>query len=694
MKPRVVLFAACALLLPGLVASQQGVRTPLILITIDTLRADRLSSYGYVKARTPNMAAIARDGVQFDNVYVQTPITLPSHASILTGAYPMFHRLQDVVGRLREGVPTLGTLLKQAGYSTGAFVGSTVLSSRWMLNRGFDTYDDYFNIQEGLRQVDFDRVERKADEVMEPALKWLSGNDKRPFFLWVHLYDPHDPYTPPAPFDTEFKDRPYDGEIAYVDSVLGKLLESLKSRGLYQRSLIVLTADHGESLGEHQEIHHGYFIYEASLRVPLIFKLPAQRFAGTRLPNTVRSVDIAPTILQLLGLQLPATNQGESLVPMISGKRGGTDLPVYAETYYPKIHFNWSPLFGYLSGRSKYIEAPDAEFYDLSKDPKELSNSYSSNQALAGRMKAELQAFQKRYSYSDTRPDLSAQKQMDPETVARLKSLGYIAVASGTGGRPAGAPLPDPKLKIEVYNQLNRGIIMSRRGMRERAIEVFTKVAKSEPNMPIAHFLLGIEYFEQQWYLKAIEEFKETLRDNPDSNVAMFNLARAYLESGQTDKAEGGLQFLLQQEPSHFGARHYLSLTFARRARYQEAAEEELKALRIRPDYVEGYNNLGSFYLNLDKIDKAIEAYQKAVSLKPDFLLAHTNLALSYIKKGSYDDAIRHAQEVLNRDSRRPLALYYLGQAYLGQGNKDKAREAFQKAKELNPKLNVPSITP
>jgi len=205
-------------LIPFWGAAQQRERTPVILITIDTLRADRVSSYGHAGAKTPNMAALAADGIQFDNVYVQTPITLPSHASILTGTYPMFHKLQDVVGRLRDGVPTLATILKESGYATGAFVGSTVLSSHWMLNRGFDTYDDYFDIQAGLRQIDFDRIERRADEVIERALEWLGANGTRPFFLWLHLYDPHDPYTPPAPFDVEFKDRPYDGEIAYVDS--------------------------------------------------------------------------------------------------------------------------------------------------------------------------------------------------------------------------------------------------------------------------------------------------------------------------------------------------------------------------------------------------------------------------------------------------------------------------------------------
>ena len=678
-------------LFPWMGPAQQRGKTPVVLITIDTLRADRLPEYGYTKAKTPNISALARDGVVFNEAYVQAPITLPSHASILTGTYPMFHRVQDVVGRLRDGVPTLATVLKKADYATGAFVGATVLSSRWMLNRGFDRYDDHFDAQEGLRQVDFDRIERKADDVMDPAIAWLGTVEKRPFFLWVHLYDPHDPYAPPAPFASEFRDRPYDGEVAYVDFVLGKLFQTLKQRGLYESSLIVFTADHGESLGEHQEAHHGYFIYEASLRVPLIFKLPAGQFRGTRVANIVRSVDIAPTVLQHLQITPPPTIQGESLLAMTAGKRAGASLSAYAESYYPKIHFNWSPLFSLRSGQYKYIDAPQAELYDVPADPGEANNLIKTHQAVANKLKAELQGLQKRYASDVVEASETAARQLDPETMARLKSLGYVSFSSATPTRP-GAALPDPKSKIQVYNQLNRGIFLSRRGMSDKAIETFTQVAEAEPNMPIAHFLLGMEYFEKAWYLKAIEEFKATIEHNPDSNVAMFNLARAYLESGQADKAEAGFRHLLEREPGHFAARHYLSLSFARRSRFQEAAEEEIKALQLRPDYVEGHNNLGSFYLNLGQIDKAIESYRKALSLRPALLVAGINLSLAYLKKGAYDEAIQSARDVITRDARRSLAHFYLGQAYLGKGLKDEARQAFQKAKELDPKLNVPAI--
>lgn len=663
-------------------------KTPVILITIDTLRADRLTCYGYAKGKTANIDSLAADGVLFENAYAQTPITLPSHATILTGTYPMYHKVQDVVGRLRDGVPTLAEALKQNGYATGAFVGSTVLSARWRLNRGFDFYDDRFSVQEGLRQADFDRVERRAEDVITPALGWLDANARQPLFLWVHLFDPHDPYTPPPPFSEEFRDRPYDGEIAYVDASLARLFEKLKGLGLYDRSFIVLMSDHGESLGEHQEMHHGYFVYDATLKIPLILKFPGSRFRGTRLANKVRCVDIAPTILQQVSVPSPPSIQGEGLLAMVAGKRAGVDLPVYSETYYPKVHFNWSPLFSYQPGDDKYIEAPRSELYDTRADKQELNNILQTNQALAGKLKSDLLSFQRRYSASAQPSD--AAQQTDPETVAQLKSLGYVAFTTSSARSEADSSLPDPKEKIRVYNQLNRGIALSRRGMSDRAIEVFTQVAETESNMPIVHFLLGMEYFDKRWYLKAIEEYKETLKYNPDSNVAMFNLARAYLESGQTENAEAGLKYLVEKEPEHFGALHYLALAYSRRARYQEAADNELKALKIRPDYVEGYNNLGSFYLNLGQPDKAIESYQRALALNPGLVMVRLNLALAYIRKGSYDEAILVARDVIQKDPQRSLAHFYLGQALLAKGMKPEAHGAFQKAKELDPRLKVP----
>lgn len=666
-------------------------RDSVVLITVDTLRADRLEAYGYAPARTPAITLLSTEGVTFENAIVQTPITLPSHATILTGTYPMYHRVQDVVGRL-EGVPTLAEWFKGKNYVTGAFVGSSVLTSHWGLDRGFDTYDDYFPSQ-GLRQVDFDRLERKGEEVVDRTLNWLDKNGRsKPFFLWIHLYDPHDPYTPPEPFASQFKDRPYDGEIAYVDWVLERFLSELKQRKLYDSTLIVFTSDHGESLGEHKEAYHGYFVYEASLRVPLIIKLPSGSAVGsirkgTRIPNQVRSVDLAPTIVHLLGDRVPATMQGETLVAIMKGRRPGLHLPAYSESHYPRIHFGWSPLFSYSTLDHKYIEAPTAELYDLKKDPGELKNIYDGNQALAGRMREDLHALQRKFATNASQA--SGSEQLDPETMERLKSLGYIAFSAGSSDA-GGKPRADPKEKIDTYNQLNSAILLSRQGRVRMSIALLERVARQEPEMPVVHFLLGMEYFSLGQYLKAVEQFMETIRYNPESNVARFNLARAQSQAGLTDRAELTLRDLIASEPRHFAALHLLATILAKKGRLEEAIGEAEKALKIRPSFVEAHNNLGSYFFSAGQLDRAIASYRKALEYDPANLMARTNLSLAYFKQGRYDQALEQARLAVEQEPRYALAHYYLGQAYLAKGMPEEARSAFGKARELDPKLQVP----
>lgn len=689
MKQFFALFAFFAGLLPPVAHAE----TSVVLITIDTLRADRLEAYGYTQSKTPTITALSKEGITFENVIVQTPITLPSHASILTGTYPFYHGVQDVVGRL-QGVPTIAEWFKKKGYQTAAFVGSSVLTSHWGLNAGFDVYDDRFPTQ-GLRQVDFDRLERHAEEVVARAADWLEKNVRpggKPFFVWIHLYDPHDPYTPPEPFAAEFKERPYDGEIAYVDSALARFFDTLQRLKAYDPSLIVFTSDHGESLGEHKEAYHGYFVYESSLRVPLIFKLPkeqAQVRAGTRVSNQVRSIDIAPTLIHLLGEQPPATMQGESLLAVMTGKRPNVHLPAYAESHYPRIHFGWSPLFSYSTLDHKYIDAPLPELYDLKKDPVELNNIYEADKALAHRMKEELRALQQRFSAPTAARHIS--QAMDPETMERLKSLGYVAFSSGTAAS-SGKFLPDPKERIDTYNQLNGAILLSRQGRIRLAIGILNKVAQQEPEMPVVHFLLGMEYFTLKQYLKAAEEFTQTLRYNPESNVARFNLAQAQSQAGLSEKGQQTLNELLAQEPQHFGARHLLATILARKGRLQDAIAEELKALQVRPSFVEAHNNLGSYYFNLGEVDKAIQSYRKALEYAPENLLARINLSLAYLRQHRYDQALEQARIAAEQEPKYSLAHYYLGQAYLGKGMRQEAMAAFRRAKEIDPKLEIPTL--
>jgi arylsulfatase A-like enzyme/Tfp pilus assembly protein PilF len=665
-----------------------------ILITVDTLRADRLSSYGYKASTTPNIDVLAQEGVLFENAIVQTPITLPSHASIFTGTYPIFHGLQDVVGRLRGDVPTLAEWFKENGYSTTAFVGASVLMSHWGLDRGFDFYEDYFELQ-GLAEVDFSRSERPADQVVNLARGWVDENHSKPFFLWLHLYDPHDPYTPPEPYATQLKGRPYDGEIAFTDAMLGEFFRTLKKHGLYEDSLIVFTSDHGESLGEHEETYHGYFVYDASLRVPLIIRIPdglnPGRFErGVRIANQVRSIDILPTIIQLLGHSVPAWSQGTSLVGLAAGRRSRQLLPAYAESHYPRIHFGWSPLFSISDGTHKFIEAPNPELYDLKKDPRELTNLYANQTARANQMREELHSLQRKY-FAGTEVGDSGQQEVDPETMERLKSLGYVAFSAETGGTSSAMDLPDPKEKIGIYNQLNQAISLSREGKGDQVIPILKQVAELEPQMPIVHFLLGMEYFNGGLYLQAAEQLSETIRYNPGSNVARFNLARSYSRAGLSDRAKQAARELLDLDPKHFGARHLLALLFSKELRFDEAIAEELKAIEVRPRFSEAYNNLGSYYLSSKNTEKAIESYQKAAEYGPTNVLARENLALAYLTLKDYDAALKEAQNAVRLNPNSSLAYYYAGQAFLAKGMTARSRASFRKAKQLDPKLNVPT---
>ncbi len=695
-KPYFILILVCWLGFGSNLIAGQGDTKPLtnvVLVTVDTLRADHLRAYGYEAVKTPAINALAAEGVLFENVIVQTPITLPSHASILTGTYPFYHGLQDVVGRLRDGVPTLAEWFKEQGYATGAVVGSSVLLSQWGLSRGFDFYEDNFPTQ-GIRQVDFSRVERPANHVIDLALRWVEGKRDQPFFLWIHLYDPHDPYEPPEPFASQYRDQPYDGEVEFIDSELGRFFEVLKQWGLYQDSLIVFTSDHGESLGEHKEKYHAYYIYDCSLRIPLVFRVPphlsrGQLSPGSRIPNQVRSVDIAPTVMQLLGKQVTEWIQGEGLVAMMAGKRPNIHLGAYAETHYPRIHFGWSPLFSYSTPGQKYIEAPISELYDLKQDSGELQNIIETESALANQLKNRMYELQKKYA--PVNPGAGGTEEVDAATIERLKSLGYVAFSAG-GAADSGLDLPDPKLKIDTYNRLNQAIELSRTGEREAAVSILREVAGKEPEMPIVHFMLGSEYFHLGLFLKAVEEFQQTLKYNPESNVARFSLARSYLRSGLIDKAEGVVRELITLEPANYGARHLLATILAKRGDYQGAVQEELFVVEHRPSYVEALNNLGSYYLNLGDNQQASEAYLQALQSAPNSVMVRVNLALAFLNLRQFEKALEQAQAVTRLAPELALGHYYLGQAYRGQGMDGEASAAFLKAKELDPKFNAPNL--
>ena len=380
-------------------------KTSVLLITVDTLRADRLGCYGARRAETPAMDALAAEGVRFERAYAQVPITLPSHAAIFTGTYPMHNGVRDFTSSgIPAGVGMLAEAFQRQGYQTAAFVSAFVLDSTWGFGRGFETYDDHFDPRQFETQNP-GNIQRRAGETIDRLLAWLRAYQsrpagRRPFFVWLHLYDPHSDYNPPEPFHSRYAGRLYDGEVAYADSQLARLFQRLRAAGLYDRALIALLSDHGESLGEHGEDEHGFFVYNSTLHVPMIVKLPRGEAPPRTVAAPVATIDLAPTLLELLRLRDPISRQfqGTSLASLVVGKGAPAARPVYSESYYPRDSFGWAPLRTLATRRLRYIEAPRAEIYDLTADAEETRNLYDQRRADAAALRAQLQDFERRYS--------------------------------------------------------------------------------------------------------------------------------------------------------------------------------------------------------------------------------------------------------------------------------------------------------
>lgn len=402
-----------------------------LIITLDTTRADRLSPYGYMDAAMPALERLAREATVFNQAVSVSPLTLPAHTTVFTGLLPPTHGVRDNADRpLAATHTTLAELFRAQGFRTAAFIGSAVLDRERGLAQGFDVYSDVGRDQ----RRPGNEPQRAAAQVIDEAAKWLASDGRRRFLLWAHLYDPHHPYDPPEPFRSETRDA-YVGELAFVESQIGRLLRVLDERGLRDHTIVVVVGDHGESLNEHGEEHHGIFLYESVLRVPLMIRMPG--IAARRVPEVVRITDVMPTVLALAGIDAPAVD-GVSLVDLMTGRRHGLDLEAYAESLYPQ-RFGWSPLYALRDSRYKFIDAPKPELYDLARDPFEERNIVAERSTIAEAMKRRLDAIAAK-TPSEVHQASAAPS---PETRARLTSLGYFAGPKATAS--TGGKLPDPK---------------------------------------------------------------------------------------------------------------------------------------------------------------------------------------------------------------------------------------------------------
>jgi len=571
---------------------------------------------------------LASEGTVFEHAVASAALTLPSHASIFTGTFPFQHGVLDNMGfSLANEHLTLAEVLSQAGYSTGAFVGSFVLDSRFGLNQGFHTYSDDF-VLTGLEMIGPGFIQKPAEEVASLADEWIREQVERDqkFFAWIHFYDPHAPYEPPSPFSQQNWDTPYDGEIVYVDQVLGDLVRSWRELRILDETMVVLTSDHGESLGEHGEQTHGLFIYESTQRVPLIWIDPTDSTAPQRVKQTVRLVDVAPTILDALGLEGSEGMTGTSLLPLLKSS-GGSAREAYAETRYPEFRFGWSSLFAIYRFPFKYIQAPRPELYNLHDDPAELNNLLAQGPDTAHSLQTRLQELLG--LGVNSLPPITA----DPETVRALNALGYLSMSSGGTGEELSVGA-DPKDQTRIYRELTNAYSMIASGQLSQALEVLETLLPENPRASYIHHPMGIIYSRTGEHKKAAEAYEQALEGSPQDSLLLFNLGSTYLRLRRWDDSERSFRRVLLIDPTHFRARNNLASLSLQEGRYLEALENTQRILQSHPRYEPALFNAGLALLALGRTDEAISRLDRVLEINPKNRDAYRYLAEAYSSVG------------------------------------------------------------
>lgn len=513
-----------------------------LIVTVDTLRADHLVPYGYTRIETPTVARLAREGIRFDSAFSPVPLTLPSHCSIFTGQLPFTHGVRDNSGFYLDAAhKTLATILKSAGYRSAGFVSAFLLDRRWGIAQGFDDYFDNFTVTANDLAT-MARIQRPAGDTWAQARTWLDRHASERFFLWLHLFDPHTPYEPPEPFRTRYANRLYDGEIAYVDSVLAEVLAYLESRSLLEKTLIVFLSDHGEGLGDHGEDEHGLLTYDSTLRVPWILRLPNRLLAGTVVSRPVSLVDVFPTTLSLLGVAVPKEIDGASRTRLMrDGNAAAADV-LYAETYYPRFHFGWSELVGVRNERFKLIRGPKPRLYDYQRDPAESANLASRQPDTVARLDQILSRMTA--GRSKQAPQAATP---EPETARRLQSLGYVA---GTATSVAGQNgLADPEDKVGIYRTLMHAEQWLAEGLGPKGLEALETVLRQEPDLEAAHRMLRSYWVSRRRFPEAEHWLRAKLQARPSDPRLLVDLGAVRQAAGQPVQALAALKAALDRQP-------------------------------------------------------------------------------------------------------------------------------------------------
>jgi arylsulfatase A-like enzyme/cytochrome c-type biogenesis protein CcmH/NrfG len=681
----VIIYSAFGRKLPGISGGQEIKNV--ILITIDTLRADYLSCYKKGTAQTPNLDQLALEGIRFEQCIAQNPLTLPSHTSILSATYPLHHRVRDNGGlRAPEQLELISEVLKKEGMTTSAFIAAYVLHSKWGLNQGFDHYSDDFDLTRF--KLTGTVLEKRAEIVLEDARKWISAHKEEPFFSWIHLFDPHADYEPPPPYDKKYPDNPYAGEVEYTDAQLGRFFKFLKEQGLYENSLIIVTSDHGEGLWDHGERSHGFFVYGSTVRVPLIIRAP-ERFPVKTVNRMVELVDIAPTILDFLGVDIPKSYQGASLLPLTEDPQSSDwkKETAYAETYYPRLHLGWSHLQALYHKNWKYIRAPKEELYNIEEDSSEANNQITQHPDKKKNLKNRLVQF----IASRSKHAISQVKnlELDPADKQRLESLGYITSRAAAVPDTKGE-LPDPKDKVDFFETFDNARMLMRKSKFAEVIAIMEKTLEKETGNVDAMMLLGVANSKHGFPGKAIPLMYKVLESKPDYNDAMVNLVNSLFATGKTDLAIKEAKRFLVLSPEDYVLLNLMGEAYLLKEQYKEALKHLTRSLEIEPRNSKALLAIGEVYLEQKNYARSRTYIDKALDIYPKMHKAYFLLGRIEEERGYPDLAMKHFRKELEHFPGNYIAVFHLAELLKKSNRYAEAIPLYRRALDGNPSFKLP----
>ena len=685
---RLLIGVAAMTLLAGAVwyaaaAARRERRLNVLLITIDTLRPDHLGSYGYAAAQTPALDALAARGLRFTQATTVAPLTLPAHASLMTGTFPAYHGVRDNGGfYLGDDQVTLAGTLHSRGYRTGGFVSAFVLDGRWGIGQGFDRYFDDFDLAKYRVDIGLDAVQRPGSETVSQAIDWLDQDPTRPFLAWVHLYEPHAPYDAPDPIRRRFPQTmfgAYDAEIATADIQVARLVEHLAVAGRLDRTVVAVLGDHGESLGEHDEEQHAFFVYDATVRIPLIIAGPGM--PARVISDQVRIVDVMPTLLETLGVETPKAVQGVSLMPLARGQR--LNLVALSETWYPRHHYGWSELTAIRDGRYHFIAAPTRELYDTQTDPSETDNLAPLNASRADAQERALLDFVARIS--STRA-ATAPRPVDPEVEQRLQALGYVGGSISPRAletRPRG----DPKDKVALYNLLKQAGLDSVEGRIDEGIGKVRQALAADPEIVEAYTMLGNMHGKANRPKESLAAYQKALALDPENQAAAFNLALAYKNAGRIGDSEAGFERVLALNPRDVKSTYQLADIWMQRGDFARAETALRQALTGNVERTALLTKLGECEIELKRYDDAERSLLEALKGKPDEPRAHYDLGLIHDARGEPAKAMAEYEAELARNPKTYRAHFNLAKLLVAAGRTAEAVRHFEQAVDANPEF-------